>query len=103
MTAIVDAVPGYHFGRIDLRCPDDAALRNGLGIKVMEMNGVTAESAHIYHPGTPLLTAWRAMITQWKLAIEIGEANAAGGAPTISFIDLLKLWRADLKRGERWF
>ncbi|MDP3294595.1 MAG: hypothetical protein Q8M37_07625 [Nevskia sp.] len=103
MTAIVDAVPGYHFGRIDLRCPDDEALRNGRGIKVMEMNGVTAESAHIYHPGTPLLTAWRAMIAQWKLAIEIGEANAAAGEPTISFIDLLKLWRADMKRGERWF
>lgn len=103
MTAIVDAVPGYHFGRIDLRCPDDEALRNGHGIKVMEMNGVTAESAHIYHPGTPLLTAWRAMIAQWKLAIEIGEANAAAGAPTISFIELLKLWRADMKRGERWF
>ncbi len=103
MTAIVDAVPGYHFGRIDLRCPDEQALRTGRGIKVMEMNGVTAESAHIYQPGTPLLVAWRAMIAQWQLAIEIGEANAAAGAPTISFIELLKLWRADMKRGERWF
>ncbi len=103
MTAIVDAVPGYHFGRIDLRCPDDDALRNGRGIKVMEMNGVTAESAHIYHPGTPLLEGWKAMIAQWKLAIEIGEANAATGAVTISFIELLKLWRTDMKRGERWF
>lgn len=103
MTAIVDAVPGYHFGRIDLRCPDEEALRNGCGIKVMEMNGVTAESAHIYHPDTPLLDGWKAMIAQWKLAIEIGEANAAAGAPTISLIELLKLWRADMKRGERWF
>ncbi len=103
MTAILDAVPGYHFGRIDLRCPDEAHFIAGRGIKVMEMNGVTAESAHIYHPDTPLLVGWKAMIDQWRIAIEIGEANAAQGAPTIGFIALLKLWRADLERGERWF
>lgn len=103
MTAILDAVPGYHFGRIDLRCPDEEALRQGRGLKVLELNGVTAESAHIYHPDTPLLDGWKAMIAQWRLAIEIGEANAANGAATIGFVELLQLWRADLKRGERWF
>ncbi len=103
MTAMLDAVPGYHFGRIDLRCPDEAHFVAGRGLKVLEMNGVTAESAHIYHPDTPLLVGWKAMIDQWRLAIEIGEANAAQGAPTIGFIELLKLWRADMQRGERWF
>ncbi|MCX7062610.1 MAG: hypothetical protein NTZ11_17190 [Gammaproteobacteria bacterium] len=103
MTAILDAVPGYHFGRLDLRCPDEAHLLAGRGLKVLEMNGVTAESAHIYHPGTPLIDGWRAMIRQWRIAIEIGEANAAAGARTIGFIALLKLWRADLARGKRWF
>ncbi|GAC1622877.1 MAG: hypothetical protein NVS9B10_07330 [Nevskia sp.] len=103
MGAILDAVPGYHFGRIDLRCPDEAALRAGTGLKVMEMNGVTAESAHIYNPGTPLLDGWRTMIRQWRLAIEIGEANAAKGAKVTSVADLLRLWRADMARGRKWF
>ena len=103
MSAIVDAVPGYHFGRIDLRCPSEAALCEGRGIKVLELNGVTAESAHIYHPDTPLLDGWKAMIAQWRLAIAIGEANAASGAATTSLGELFALWRADLKRGERWF
>jgi len=103
MTAILDAVPGYHFGRLDLRCPDQASLVAGRGIQVLELNGVTAESAHIYHPDTPLLDGWRAMIRQWRIAIEIGEANAAKGAPTLGLIALLKLWRADVARGARWF
>ncbi|MBA4284790.1 MAG: hypothetical protein C0434_04590 [Xanthomonadaceae bacterium] len=103
MSAILDAVPGYHFGRLDLRCPDEAHLVAGRGLKVLEMNGVTAESAHIYHPDTPLIDGWRAMIRQWRIAIEIGEANAAAGAATTGLIDLLQLWRADLARGERWF
>lgn len=103
MSAILDAVPGYHFGRIDLRCPSEAALSEGRGIQVLEMNGVTAESAHIYHPDTPLIEGWKAMIAQWRLAIAIGEANAAQGAATTSIGELFALWRADLKRGERWF
>lgn len=103
MTEILDAVPGYHFGRLDLRCPDPASLVAGRELRVLEMNGVTAESAHIYHPGTPLLDGWRAMIRQWRIAIEIGEANAARGAPTISLVALLELWRADQARGARWF
>jgi hypothetical protein len=102
MSAILDAVPGYHFGRIDLRCPDEDALRAGRGLKVMEMNGVTAESAHIYNPGTPLLDGWKTMIQQWRLAIEIGEANAAKGAKVTSVPDLLRLWRADIARGKNW-
>lgn len=103
MSAILDAVPGYHFGRLDLRCPDQAHLVAGRGLKVLEMNGVTAESAHIYHPDTPLIEGWRAMIRQWRIAIEIGEANAAAGAATTGPIELLQLWRADLARGKRWF
>ncbi len=103
MSAILDAVPGYHFGRVDLRCPDDEALRAGQGLRVMEMNGVTAESAHIYHPGTPLLTGWRTIMRQWRLAIEIGEANAARGAKITSLADILRLWRTDHLRARQWF
>lgn len=103
MTEIVDAVPGYHFGRLDLRCPDEASLVAGRDLKVLELNGVTAESAHIYHPGTPLIDGWRAMIRQWDIAIAIGEANAARGAATLGFVELLRLWRRDLERGQRWF
>lgn len=102
MSAILDAVPGYHFGRIDLRCPDEAALQAGQGLQVMEMNGVTAESAHIYNPGAPLLEAWKTMIAQWRLAIEIGEANIARGAQPTGLPTLWKLWRADLERGQHW-
>lgn len=103
MSEILDAVPGYHFGRIDLRCPDEAALRAGEGLQVLELNGVTAESAHIYNPGTPLLEGWKTMIAQWRLAIEIGEANAKNGAPVTGIGELLRLLRADMARSRNWF
>ncbi|MES2681930.1 MAG: hypothetical protein V4650_00280 [Pseudomonadota bacterium] len=103
LTRLADAVPGYGFGRIDLRIPSVAALQAGEGLRVLELNGVTAESAHIYHPDTPLLDGYRAMFRQWSLAFEIGAAQARQGADITSPLQLLRLFREDLKRGAQWF
>ena len=103
LARLLDAVPGYGFGRIDLRVPSAAHLSRGEGLQVIELNGVTAESAHIYHPGTPLLTGYRAMFAQWALAFEIGQANARLGAKITGPFELLHRFREDLKRGDHWF
>jgi len=103
LTRLSDAVPGYGFGRIDLRVPSAAHLQRGEGLQALELNGVTAESAHIYHPGTPLLVGYRAMFRQWALAFSIGKAQALRGAAVTSPLELWRLWRQDLARGEQWF
>lgn len=103
LTRMADALPGYCFGRIDLRAPSLDALRRGEGLQILELNGVTAESAHIYHPDTPLLDGYRAMFTQWSQAFAIGAANAARGAPVTGALTLLALFRDDLRRNARWF
>jgi len=100
---LLDAVPGYSFGRMDVRVPSSAHLPRGEGLQVLELNGVSAESAHIYHPDTPLLEGYRAMLHQWSLAFEIGAAHARAGAPVTSAWELLRLFRADLRRGAEWF
>jgi len=103
LTRLLDAVPGYAFGRIDLRAPSIAHFRAGQGLQVLELNGVSAESAHIYHPGTPLLKGYRAMFHQWSTAFAIGHANIRQGATTTSAWSLLRQFRQDLRRGETWF
>lgn len=96
------ALPGYEFGRIDLRCPSAEALARGEGLQVLELNGVTAEAAHIYEPDTPLLAGYRSMIGQWRIAFAIGAHNARRGAPVLRPWPLLRLWLDDLARGKRW-
>ena len=103
VTRLLDAVPGYSFGRLDLRVPSVADFQEGVGLKVLELNGVSAESAHIYHPGTRLLEGYRAMFKQWSLAFEIGDAYAKQGVPTTSPISLLQRFLQDLRRNEVWF
>lgn len=71
---------GFYFGRFDLRCPDAEFLRRGEGIRLIELNGVTSEATHIYHPHTPLLVGYRTLVRQWRHAYDIGVANAARGA-----------------------
>ena len=54
---------GFYFGRFDVRAADGiGAFRDGHGFKIIELNGVTSEATHIYHPGTPLLTAYRVLM-----------------------------------------
>ena len=51
---------GFYFGRFDVRLESSAdgaieAFQAGHGFKILELNGVTSEATHIYHPGTPLI------------------------------------------------
>jgi pimeloyl-ACP methyl ester carboxylesterase/membrane protein DedA with SNARE-associated domain len=71
---------GFHFGRYDLRAPDEQALREGRDLVAIELNGVTSESTHIYDRRHGLLHAWRTLRAQWRLCFEIGAANAQRGA-----------------------
>lgn len=103
LARLLDAVPGYAFGRMDIRVPSIENFRLGKGIKVLELNGVSAESAHIYHPGTPLLDGYRAMFRQWSVAFEVGAAYASSGVATTSALQLLQQFRQDLRRSEAWF
>ena len=89
--AIATRFDGFYFGRFDLRVPSRAALMCGEDVTVLELNGVTSEATHIYDPGVSLLEAYRALFEQWRLAFEIGAANAAQGARVWSIAQLIGL------------
>lgn len=99
---VLAAMPGYHFGRLDLRCPSAEHLARGEGLRILEVNGVTAEAAHIYHPGTPLREGYASILRQWEIAYRIGAANARAGAQVASPAELLRRWRADQRLGGCW-
>lgn len=93
MDRIARTFDGFHFGRFDLRCPDEEALKRGEGIRLIELNGVTSEATHIYHPHTSLLSGYRTLIRQWLHAYDIGMANAAAGARVSTWRELAILVR----------
>ncbi|MBZ0101171.1 MAG: VTT domain-containing protein [Thermoanaerobaculia bacterium] len=88
---IARSFDGFHFGRFDLRAPSLDHFRAGRELAVLEVNGVTSEATHIYHPGASLLAGWRTLFAQWRLAFEIGAANARHGARPAGVRELLAL------------
>ncbi len=82
---------GFYFGRFDIRTPSVADFRQGKNFKVVELNGVTSEATHIYDPRNGLLTAYRVLFQQWRIAFEIGAQNRKTGTRPVSLKTLARL------------
>lgn len=82
---ISKSIPGFYFGRYDLRCSSIDALYQGNGIKIMELNGAGSEPGHIYHPGTSILTAYRDIFHHLKVLLKISRENHRLGVPYMTF------------------
>jgi hypothetical protein len=93
-----------YFYRLDLKTPSIDDLQNGRNIKILEINGVGSEPAHIYDPNYPLWKIWRDTWLMWRKIYEIGEANHFLGTPyqTYSeFKEYVKTQDRYVKAGER--
>ena len=85
--------PGFNFGRYDVRVPSVEDLQAGRNIRVLELNGVMGEPAHIYQPGYPWRKGMSDLCGHFKLAAEIGAAWHRMGVDPPEAGDLLDLIR----------
>lgn len=88
--AIGSRVPGFHFGRFDVRAESQQALQEGR-FRILELNGVTSEATHIYDPSLSVWAAYRTLFEQWRLAFEIGAANERRGVRPATIGELVRL------------
>lgn len=80
--------PQFNFGRYDIRVPDEESLKKGVGLVILELNGVTGEPAHIYQPNYPLRKGIQDLRRHYQLASSIGQALREQGQPAAKFKDL---------------
>ncbi len=85
-------IPGFFLGRFDVKAEDFSALEAG-SFKIMEVNGVNSEPAHIYDPDTGLLRGWRDLLCHWKYICRISAWNIENGAQPMSGSALIKAIR----------
>ncbi len=71
-------LPEFYYGRFDIRTQSFEALNKG-EMKILEINGVTGEPAHIYHPGASIWIAWKTLFQHWYLIYKIAAANRKRG------------------------
>lgn len=84
-------IPGFYFGRFDLRAASHRSLQQG-EFRIIELNGVTSESTNIYDPKYSLLDAYRILFAPWRVAFAIGAENAANGSGKSTIADLISLY-----------
>jgi hypothetical protein len=68
-------VPGFYFGRLDLRYNTWQELEEGKNISIIELNGAGSEPTHIYDPGHSIFFAWKEIIRHWGILAKISRMN----------------------------
>jgi membrane protein DedA with SNARE-associated domain/pimeloyl-ACP methyl ester carboxylesterase len=95
LSAAVDVmatrIPGFFYGRFDLKAPSEEALRRGESLTVLELNLLTSEPTHMYDPRFAITEAWRALIAHWRVVFRIGAANRTMGFKPLSLFEVLKM------------
>ncbi|HKK72950.1 MAG TPA: alpha/beta fold hydrolase [Candidatus Krumholzibacteria bacterium] len=89
---------GFHLGRYDLRVPSADDLRAGRAFVVLELNGLTAEPAHIYDPAATLGDARRELARQWEAAYRFGAMERARGRRVWPLRAILREWWSHRRR-----
>lgn len=82
---IAKPIDGFYIGRFDLKVKSLADLYEGKNIKIMELNGVTSEPAHIYDPSVFIINAYKALFLHYKLIYIIAKQNIKLGQTYVPF------------------
>ncbi len=98
---IASEIPGFDYGRFDLKCESLEALQKGEGLMVIELNGIGAEPTHIYdqtkmnYPQAVWIILWH-----WTIIRRIAAANHRTGTPHWKVGKMLRAL-ADLRQYHR--
>ena len=82
---IMQGLPDFHYGRLDVKYPDINALKQGQNLEVVEVNGASAEAAHIWDKDTKFLDAIKTLMWQYRTLFQIGAYHRSNGrkAPSL--------------------
>lgn len=85
-------IDGIQYARFDLKCESEAALQRG-EFKVMELNGILGEPAHVYDPQHGMLRAYRDLFQHWKLLFRLHRAQSKRGIKPTSHREAIRFVR----------
>ena len=94
-------IPGFFFGRLDIKFASWEELCAGRKFSIIELNGAGSEPTHIYDPRHSIYFAWKEIIRHLQLLFDISRANARrDGLVPMSTAEGLKMLR-DYARHEK--
>lgn len=95
---VASEIDGFYFGRFDLKVKSIEDLYRGENIKILELNGVTSEPAHIYDPSYSLWKAYSETARNMKMMFKVSRANIKNGVKVTPLFEMIRLVRAHFNR-----
>lgn len=92
---IMQDLPNFYYGRLDVKYADVAALQRGEKLEVVEINGASAESIHIWDKDVSFFEALRALMWQYRTLFKLGAYHRSRGKVPPSITQLLQGWRLE--------
>lgn len=93
MDELAKKIPKFHFGRFDLRCQSYEQLERLQNFKIVELNGAGSEPGHVYHPGYPIMKAYKDILWHLRVLSDISVQNKNEGVAYWSFAKGYKKWK----------
>ena len=88
-------IPGFYFGRLDIRFNNWEELKQGKNFYIIEVNGAGSEPTHIYDPRHSLFFAWKEIIRHWILLWRISRMNHKKGHHYLSLKEGIQMFKED--------
>ncbi len=92
---IMQGLPEFYYGRLDVKFSDIASLQAGKNLEIVEINGASAESIHIWDKDASLRDAIKTLLWQYKTLFQIGSMNRKRGYKPPEIKTILKLWQKE--------
>lgn len=93
INAICKQIPGFYFGRLDIRYRSLEKLKEGKEFSLIEVNGAGSEPTHMYDPRNSIFKAWKEIIRHWIILWRISEGNHQRGVRYLSRKEGVQMFR----------
>jgi hypothetical protein len=101
LTEVIDGlskkIPGFYYGRFDIRFKDWDSLRQGKDFSIIELNGSGSEPTHIYDPSQTIAYARAEIVRHWRLLYEVAKKNMQSGVKVPTLLQGIRLLKQHRK------
>ncbi|PCJ22702.1 MAG: D-alanine--D-alanine ligase [SAR86 cluster bacterium] len=93
LDTIFKDIPGFYYGRLDVKFKDTQSLSQGKNFEIIEINGASSESINIWDRNAGFWTAIKTLLQQYNTLFKLGHANRKRGHKPPGLMALYKAWR----------
>jgi len=80
-------IPGFYYGRLDIRYNTFEQLERGENFSIIELNGAGSLPTHIFDPVHSIFFGWRETIRHFRIMCDISILNHQKGVAYLTFAE----------------